>query len=256
MKRIARLLVGVSALLALTGCVVHQTRSGDFQFGFIEPGSTISQFQSANGLVRVRRHFDGNHSIRFSDRLTVYNLPRANSWRVVEVLNVPGKTAVLLQGQKNNCSDYELLTITNGNVEKSSIGGCARQPMDVSIRGDQLVVSEPDLGNNLRTYWVWSPTGIKRDKETFKERPHIQHPLNPYYRDWQRQQAAQQQQEQARQHQAQRQVATSRTRASAQPSVRNRPASARAPEPIVIPSGSVTAEEIQSTRVILTRDGG
>ena len=258
MKRLLVSLAGAFALLALTGCVVHQTRSGQFEFGFIEPGATISQFQSANGLVRFRRHFDGAYSLRFSDKLTVYNLPRANSWRVVEVLNVPGKTAVLLESQRRNCRDYEMLTITNGHVEKHGLGGCTTQMRDVSIRGDQLIVSEPDLGNNLRTYWVWSPRGVKRDKETFKERPHIQHPLNPYYRDWQRQQAAQQRQEELRRRQAQqpRAVATPSRPASTRPSAGAARQATPAPAPIIIPTGSVTAEEITSTRVILTRDGG
>jgi len=246
MRSSFRLLLAAALVLPVaTGCVVTQTRSG-YQLGFIDPGTTLQQFSSANGHVRLRRSIEGEYSLRFSDKLTVYKMGRHNSVRLIQTHHVPGKTAALLEVYgTNNCRSYELLTITSGNVDRHRINpGCAIE-LEAGSDGDRLVVRE--VSDELRRYWVWSPTGVVRGRETWNDRPEIAHPSNPYYRQRLREQ-------EAAARQARRQAQASRTTRSAAQSARA-PAVSRS-VPIKVPSGSIEAEVITPTRVILVGDGG
>lgn len=241
-----KLLFAAALLLPIaTGCVVTQTRSG-YQLGFIDPGTTLQQFPSANGHVRIRRSLEGEYSLRFSDKLTVYRMGRYNSVRLVQTQHVPGKTAALLEFHgTNNCRSYELLTITSGHVDSHRINLGCQTELEAGADGDRMVIRE--VSDDLRRYWVWSSTGVVGARETWDDRPEIAHPSNPHHR-----QRLREQETAARQ---------ARRSAQAPPATRtaSRPGASRQAvprsTPIKVPTGSIEAEVITPTRIILVGDG-
>lgn len=229
-------LLTAALVSALAGCTVTQTRSGQFQVGFIELGTTTARFASANGATRIRKHVDGTWGLRFSDKLTAYNIGKFDDVRLVQTHSTPGKTAALLELRKGGCVDYELLTITNNNVDRHSIrpGGC-NLGVEVGIEGDRMVMREATDG--LAQFWIWSPSGVVRGRErpasrTVSTPPPVQAPRT-----------------------AQRPQSTPSARPRAQ-------ASGRAPTPrpaptgtraVIMPTGPVQTDPIQPTRVVLVR---
>lgn len=157
------LLVAVLAAALLQGCVVSQTKSGEVSFGFIDPGTTVAEFNSANGKTRLRRHLDGSYGLRFSEKLTQYNMGSFDDVRVAARHDAGGRTAVLLERRRRGCTDYELITITSGQVGRNSIGsGCSMRVESAVIDG-QLVMREA-IDDRAR-FWIWSAGGLATGRE-------------------------------------------------------------------------------------------
>lgn len=158
-----------AAMLVLGGCVVTQSRNGDFNFGFIEPGTTVAQFQTANGATRLRRHHDGKWSLRFSDKLTVYNMGAYDDVQVVKTHTTGGRSGVLLQRRRNGCTDYELLTVAGGNqVGRNAIHtGCGTR-LQAAVVDDRLLVREQV--DERAQFWIWGPDGVRYGREPAPQR--------------------------------------------------------------------------------------
>lgn len=227
------LLAGLLVAPVLAGCVVSQTRSGQINFGFMDPGTTVAQFQSANGAVRLRKHFDGTWGLRFSDKLTVYKIGKADDIRLLSEHTVGGKTAALLQRRRGNCTDYELLTITDGAVGRNAIQPGCQTPIEHGVVDGKLVVREA-VGERPR-FWVWSNQGLQRGREASRPRQAAKPAPRP----------------------APKQPETRTTPAAPARPTAARPAPrAAAPAPrVVLPSGSIQTETVAPTRVVLEREG-
>lgn len=145
----------------LSGCVVSQTRNGSYQFGFIDPGTSVAEFQTANGKARLRRHMDGTWGVRFPDTLSVYRMGRHDQVSLVRTLTVGGTTAALFERRNRQCVDFELLTITRGNVARNLIQPGCGQPVSVNVENDQLVLRTVEQRPMV---WAWSPEGLKRGR--------------------------------------------------------------------------------------------
>lgn len=222
---------------ALAACTVSQTRSGQYQLGFIEVGATVAQFQTANGAARIRKHTDGTWSLRFSDKLTQYRMGRFDDVRMIQSRQTPGKTAALLEFRQDGCTFYELLTITNNNVDRHTLRPGCNARVEVGIEGDRMIVREAVDG--LARFWIWSPTGVVHGRERPAARAIVTAPP-----------PAQAPRPVPRQHAPQpRQTPQSR-----KPAPSATPASARS-RVVVMPTGSVPTDPIQPTRVVLVRSG-
>lgn len=239
-----RWLLAAALVPALAACTVSQTRSGQIQVGVIDFGSTVAQFQTANGSARIRKHVDGTWGLRFSDKLNQYKMGRFDDVRLIESHQAPGKTAALLEfRQHNGCTFYELLTITNNNVDRHTLRPGCNVGVEVGLQGDRMIVREAVEG--LARFWIWSPNGVVHGREKPAARtiatvpPPAQAP-----RPAPRQQAPQ-----------------PRTAAQARPVAQARkPAPAAAPAParnrtVVMPTGSIRTDPIQPTTVVLVRGG-
>lgn len=232
----AVLLIAATLVPALTGCVVSQTRGGQYQFGFIDPGTTVAHFHSSNGAVRLRRHLDGTWGLRFSDKLTVYKMGAFDGIRLMETNTVGGQTAALFERRRNGCVDYELLTITDGNVDKYPIRPGCNSKVEAGLAGDRMVIREDVIGP--ARFWIWSPLGVERGRErpAATTRPGGYRPIG-----------------------ATPPPRPSTARVSHPPSAAPVRAPQRPPEapvtPITVPAGAIETEVIQPTRVVLVRDG-
>ncbi|MGH8463072.1 MAG: hypothetical protein ACRER5_02930 [Pseudomonas sp.] len=242
MKSTTTMLLAAALLPALTGCVVSQTRSGEYQFGFIDPGTTVAQFDSANGAVRLRRHLDGTYGLRFSDKLTVYKMGAYDNIRLMQTHTVGGQTAALFERRRRDCVDYELLTITNGNVDKYSIRPGCDSGVEVGVAGERMIIREDTDG--LARFWIWGTGGVERGRErpTARTRSNNYGPLNPAPRA------------PAPRAPAPRASARVTSPTTGMPAPRRAPARAST-RAIIMPTGSVETDVIQPTRVVLVRDG-
>lgn len=229
MKAIRWMAAGLAASALLTGCVVTQNRSGEYSFGFIEPGATVAQFQSANGATRLRRHhLDGNWSLRFSDKLTVYNMGAFDNVRVVSTHTTGNRTAVLLERTRRGCTDHELLTIANNRVDRNAIRTGCNTPLQAAVIDDRMVIRE--TSGQRPQFWIWGTDGVRRGREPAPQRAAARPAPAP----------------------APAPVAAPRPGPSSSPAPRPQVAQRPQPAPaVVMPSGSIETEVLTPTRVVL-----
>jgi hypothetical protein len=114
-------LAGLSVALIATGCVVQQTRSGQYQFGIDADallGSKLRTFNSVQGPVTIRRNSDGSYGMRLENRLQVLRLGRFDDLQVVQVSEGAENTAVVLRTARDNgnCPNYRLVNISRDKV--------------------------------------------------------------------------------------------------------------------------------------------
>lgn len=234
MKRKLNWLLSAALVPALAACSFSQTRDGRYVVTPIPVGSTAAQFNSANGATRIRKHIDGTWGLRFSDKLTNYNMGRFDNVRLVQTHNTPGNTAALLEFHQRGCTFYELLTITNGNVDRHTLRPGCDVRVEVGLDGDRMIVREATDG--LARFWIWSPTGVVQGRERPAARAIATVPSPAQTpRPAPRQRAPQP-----------RQAAQARKPAA--------PAPARS-RVVVMPTGPVATDPIQPTRVVLVREG-
>ncbi|MEK0265377.1 hypothetical protein QT383_02950 [Stenotrophomonas rhizophila] len=150
----------------------------------------------------------------------------------MRTLTVGGTTAALFERRNRQCVDFELLTITRGNVARNLIQPGCGQPVSVNVENDQLVLRTVEQRPMV---WAWSPEGLKRGR--------LQAPPSgartPY-----RQPGA------AAVHPAP--PVQPRPRPSA-PSPRPTSPPARVSDAVAIPSGSIDVVKLPPTRVTLEK---
>ena len=254
------LIVPLLAALLSTGCVVSQTRSG-VSFGFMDPGTTIAEFQSANGKARLRRHLDGGFSLRFPDKLSQYQMGSFDDVRLVTRHEAGGRTAVLFERRRGDCIDYELVTIANDEVGRNDIGSGCNRPLDAGVVDGLLVIRE--VTDSPARFWIWSAAGLSTGRES-----RIATPRNESVDRRRSTQAPSRPSSKGVPSPARTSTATptksrnsgvpkrtASTPASRSPQTSARPASRATGSRITLPSGSLRTEVVKPVKVVLERGG-
>lgn len=246
------ILAAIVAAALLQGCVVSQSKDG-VSFGFIDPGMTVAEFDSANGKTRLRRHLDGSYGLRFSERLTQYNMGSYDDVRVVARHDTGGRTGVLFERRRSNCTDYELVTITPGQVGRNSIGAGCNVPVEAAVIDGVLVMRE--ARDERARFWVWSANGLTTGREAAapppaRERPRAAtttkpKPQAPKPRGTQPAKPAVAQKSRTPKHRP--------TAAAATPA--SRTSSSSTASRITLPSGSIQTTPVEPVRVVLQKGG-
>lgn len=236
-----QLLVPLLAAAVLTGCVVTQTRDGQYQFGIVELGQTVAEFQSAGGPTRLRRHVDGSYGLYFPRQFSQYRIGKYDSISLVAQHTDGDKTAALLERTRGSCVDYELVTITRDQVGKNSIRSGCQSRLDAAVVDGKLVMRE--RVDDRARLWMWSQDGIRTGREPAPQP--IAAPSRPTPAAPRR--TAVPHPAPARQPPPARAAAPTRTSASSRPAA---PAEIRLP-----PAGSISREAEQPVTVVLERGG-
>lgn len=233
MKRLFTVLVIASLL---TGCVVTQSRDGRYQVGFIDPGHTVAEFQSAGGPSRLRRHLDGTYGLYFPQQLSQYRIGKYDAISLVAHHTDGDRTAALLERQRGNCTDYELITITRNQVGKHSIRPGCQSRLDAAVVEGKLVMRE--RVDERARLWVWSQDGLRNGREPAPQRVAAPSP-RPSQAPARRTTAS-----------------TAAPRPSPRPTSTPTANTSPAPSPIRLPpAGSISRDAEQPVTVILDRDG-
>lgn len=234
-----RLCAALLVAAALSGCVVTQTRDGQYQFGIVELGHTVAEFQSTGGPTRLRRHVDGSYGLYFPRQLSQYRIGKYDSISLVAQHTDGDRTAALLERTRGNCVDYELVTITRDKVGRNSIRSGCQSRLDAAVVDGKLVMRE--RVDERARLWVWSQDGIRTGREA-APKP-VAAPSRPAPAAPRRTTASQP--APARQ--------STPARAAAAPRSTARPA---APAEIRLPpAGSISREAEQPVTVVLERGG-
>lgn len=153
----------VLAACLLSGCVVTQTRDGNYNFGFVDLGQTTAEFPSASGPARLRRHADGTYGLYFPSRMSQYRMGRFDHVTLVAHHSDGDRTAALLERRQGNCVNYELVTITANQVGRNPISTSCQTRLDAGVVEGRLVMRE--RVDSRARLWVWSRDGVRSGRE-------------------------------------------------------------------------------------------
>lgn len=153
----------VLAACLLSGCVVTQTRDGNYNFGFVDVGQTTAEFPSASGPARVRRHMDGTYGLYFPSRMSQYRMGQFDHVTLVAHHSDGDRTAALLERRRGTCVSYELVTITANQVGRNPISTGCQTRLDAGVVDGRLVMRER-VESSARL-WVWSRDGMRSGRE-------------------------------------------------------------------------------------------
>jgi len=151
------MIAAIGVAIMTTGCVVHQTRSGQIQFGIDADallGTKVRTFNSVQGPVTVRRNTDGTYGMRIENRFQVLRLGRHDELQVITVSEGAQNTAVVLRAVSANgsCPSYRLVNISRDNVGEVRLqNGC--KEIDFEESGGKLAMRQ-SVDSRAR-WWHW-----------------------------------------------------------------------------------------------------
>lgn len=170
---VRNVIAAIGMALMTTGCVVHQTRSGQIQIGIdadVLLGTKVRTFNSVQGPVTIRRNTDGTYGMRIENRFQVLRLGRYGELQVVAVSEGAQNTAVVLRTASANgsCPNYRLVNISRDNVGEVRLrNGC--KEIDVEESGGKLAMRQ-SVDARAR-WWHWEDGRFNTSVERTVPRP-------------------------------------------------------------------------------------
>jgi hypothetical protein len=127
--------------LALSGCAVQQTRSGQLKVGVDVPemiGQRLATFKLADGSEGVLRVLSGEFSIKLQRHQKVFDIRPAQRVKLLRTEHFGDSTLVVVEKANGNCQhQLEVLKIRGPDVSSWTFGDC-RIPLQIERDGDEL----------------------------------------------------------------------------------------------------------------------